>query len=88
MYERTDASWLTPVELFQPVYAQTLAQCIVTDYEHKLNMKREDAYVYGQKQQDTGTDRALRIVEVGPGNGTCAKNMLDYIQNKVLCVCV
>lgn len=59
--------FLTPVELFQPWYSFAIANHLLTAH-HK--------YLQRQKKQ---TDR-LRIVEVGGGNGTNAKCVLDYLK--------
>ena len=68
LYSEFDDCWLTPVELFKPHYAHTVARWILQQ-QHQ--------------QPDTEhTTDTLRIVEVGGGNGTCAAGVLDYLREK------
>eukprot|EP00892_Ulva_mutabilis_P008608 jgi/Ulvmu1/6119/UM027_0097.1 len=64
LYQKLKRSWLTPVELFQPWYAQAVAQFIV-----RHHTKRRPSH-------------PLTIVEVGGGQGTLAKGILDFLHEK------
>lgn len=64
VYTKLDKQWLTPVEIFKPHYAHAIARWM----KNKL------------KSIDQTASQTLRIVEVGGGNGTCAKGILDYLQ--------
>ena len=68
LYSQFDDCWLTPVELFKPHYAHTIARWILQHEQHSPD-----------DQHPTNT---LRIVEVGGGNGTCAAGILDYLRDK------
>ena len=67
LYNEFDDCWLTPVELFKPHYAHSIARWI---------LQQE------QQQADDLPAETLRIVEVGGGNGTCAAGILDYLRDK------
>ena len=69
LYDQFDDCWLTPVELFKPHYAHSIARWI-------LQQERQ------QQPDDLPTTNTLRIVEVGGGNGTCAAGILDYLRDK------
>ena len=68
LYNQFDECWLTPVELFKPHYAQSIARWILQQEQHQPD--------------DQQTSPTLRIVEVGGGNGTCAAGILDYLREK------
>lgn len=59
---------MTPVEIFKPYYAEALAKYMVS----VIQAKGQYEYFH--------PNNPFRIVEVGGGNGTCAKGILDYIQ--------
>ena len=69
LYSEFDDCWLTPVELFKPHYAHSIARWIQQQEQQQ------------QSDNEHGTD-TLRIVEVGGGNGTCAAGILDYLREK------
>jgi SAM-dependent MidA family methyltransferase len=69
LYAMHEDSWLTPVEIFKPYYAQAIAKWMI------------DTAAKAQKSnEDKKTSKQLRIIEMGGGNGTCALNILDYLQ--------
>lgn len=67
LYSKEQHAWSTPCEIFQPFYAESLAKYMLS----KLP--------YFQENQLAAAP-PLVIYEVGGGNGTCAKGVLDYIQ--------
>ncbi|KAI8620606.1 S-adenosyl-L-methionine-dependent methyltransferase [Chytriomyces sp. MP71] len=56
--------WHTPTELFKPHYGNAIANYIIQDH-------LADA---------SATKKPLKIYEIGAGNGTLAKNVLDFLQ--------
>lgn len=68
LYQETKGQWLTPVELFQPYYSQTIANYIV-------ECCNDDS-----AQSTTGHQGAIDIVEFGGGRGTNAKHIMDHLQ--------
>ncbi|GIL75540.1 hypothetical protein Vretimale_15115 [Volvox reticuliferus] len=64
-YQELETSFLTPAELFSPWYGACIARHIVEHRRHHLAME-------GQP---------LLIVEVGGGNGTLARDILDWLRD-------
>jgi len=58
--------WHTPSELFKPWYGQAIANYMVARHLQDLKKSAEPLVVY----------------EVGPGNGSLAKSILDYLQSE------
>lgn len=64
LYHQSQGQWLTPVELFQPHYSQTIANYII----ESCNCNQP---------QPRGT---IDIVEFGGGRGTNARHVMDHLQ--------
>ncbi|GIL64584.1 hypothetical protein Vafri_18474 [Volvox africanus] len=64
-YQELETSFLTPAELFSPWYGACIARHIVEHRRHHLALE-------GQP---------LLIVEVGGGNGTLARDILDWLRD-------
>ncbi|EFN53988.1 hypothetical protein CHLNCDRAFT_25175, partial [Chlorella variabilis] len=63
-YRQLQASWLTPVEIFQPHYGRAVAACIL----HRW------------RQLAAAAPPPLLIYEIGGGTGTLARNILDWLR--------
>lgn len=59
---------MTPVEIFKPYYAESIARYIMSHI--RLN-----------KEFSINEHNLLKITEIGGGNGTCAKGILDYVRD-------
>ncbi|GFR52698.1 hypothetical protein Agub_g15325, partial [Astrephomene gubernaculifera] len=64
-YQELETSFLTPAELFSPWYGACIARHMVEHRRHHLGME-------GQP---------LVVVEVGGGNGTLARDILDWLRD-------
>eukprot|EP00198_Chlamydomonas_reinhardtii_P004507 XP_001693843.1 predicted protein [Chlamydomonas reinhardtii] len=64
-YKELETSFLTPAEMFSPWYGACIARHMVEHRRHHLGME-------GQP---------LHIVEVGGGNGTLARDVLDWLRD-------
>ncbi|KAG2497193.1 hypothetical protein HYH03_004782 [Edaphochlamys debaryana] len=64
-YKELETSFLTPAELFSPWYGACIARHMVEHRRHHLGME-------GQP---------LVVVEVGGGNGTLARDVLDWLRD-------
>lgn len=64
LYKEMPGGWLTPVELFQPHYSIAIANWILRT-RAALGLNPKDP---------------LNIVEFGGGSGTCALNILNFLQ--------
>ena len=62
-YARLGCAWLTPSELFQPMYGAALA-----------------AYVLKAAEEDGSLQGGLRVIEVGPGTGTAARDFMLHVR--------
>lgn len=63
-YQKLQASWLTPVEIFQPHYGRAFASCILQRWRRLA------------PQRPQGQPLPLHIYELGGGTGTLARNIL------------
>ena len=82
-YKELQASWLTPVEIFQPHYGRAKAACILQRWrqlqQQQLSLAAAAAAGGGgvqHEQQQQLPLRPLRIFEIGGGTGTLARNIL------------
>lgn len=57
--------WFTPVEVFKPIYSESIARFLIDTHLNKRN---------------GSTTKELNIIEVGGGNGTNAQGILDFIK--------
>ncbi|PRW05767.1 S-adenosyl-L-methionine-dependent methyltransferase [Chlorella sorokiniana] len=72
LYKELQASWLTPVEIFQPHYGQAIANAVL----QRWNEQAADAVAAGRPEPP------LRIYEIGGGTGTLALNILDWLRSE------
>ena len=72
IYKASRNGWLTPVEIFAPWYSYAIATYIIQHHLHRIKQNKLSL-------QST----PLIIYEIGGGNGTHAKHVLDYIKDKV-----
>lgn len=79
IYKSSMNGWLTPVEIFAPWYSYAVAAYII---QHHLN-RIKSFQVSKSLSSSTVFSLPLSIYEIGGGNGTHAKYMLEYIQKKV-----
>lgn len=64
-YKELQVSFLTPVELFTPWYGYILARHILEHRKHNLGQEGQPLVVY----------------EIGGGNGTLARDILDWLRS-------
>ncbi|KAG2383644.1 hypothetical protein C9374_004315 [Naegleria lovaniensis] len=68
LYQRGPQSWGTPIEIFQPYYGIAIAEYMLRT-------------TYGEGKNEN-LDKPLKIYEMGGGMGTCARNVLDYLEKE------
>lgn len=68
IYQDIDG-FMTPVEIFKPYYAEALAKYIVNHVQAN------------HATWNISKHKPLKITEVGGGNGTCAKGVLDFLRH-------
>ncbi|GAX75066.1 hypothetical protein CEUSTIGMA_g2510.t1 [Chlamydomonas eustigma] len=64
-YKELQVSFLTPVELFTPWYGYILARHMLEHRKHNLGMEGQPLVIY----------------EIGGGNGTLARDVLDWLRD-------
>ena len=64
LYKENHGQWLTPVELFQPFYSQTIVNYIVDCCDNHESVRR----------------RPVEVLELGGGRGTNARHVMDHLQ--------
>lgn len=77
LYKELQASWLTPVEIFQPHYGRAIAACILGRWRQLA----ASAAAAGRPAPP------LRIYEIGGGTGTLARNVLVRSAARAAAVC-
>ncbi|MEW5300862.1 MAG: hypothetical protein WDW36_003761 [Sanguina aurantia] len=65
-YKELEVAFLTPAELFSPWYGAILARHMFEHRKHNLLSR---------------VDEPLNVVEIGGGNGTLARDILDWIRD-------
>lgn len=69
VYRRHDHGWMTPVQLFSPHLSNAIANRIL----HTSSNKEEE-----------DEDGLIHVIEIGPGVGTLAKDILNYMPHRIL----
>jgi methylase of polypeptide subunit release factors len=72
-------AWLTPVEIFKPVYAEAVLSWILRTRHNNNNNKKGDGVSGNDSDSATKSD-ALHIIEIGGGSGTLADGILTALQ--------
>jgi hypothetical protein len=80
-YTELQASWLTPVEIFQPHYGRAIAACILQRWQQQTEAAAGAAaggtlQQVQQERQHAEQLPLLQIFEIGGGTGTLARNIL------------
>lgn len=89
LYKEKEYGWLTPVEIFAPLYSEAIARYIVTEHlaagQRKgvaqilgMTADQRPAWAREARVEDV---RPLVIYEVGGGNGTNALHILNFLRN-------
>ncbi|KAF0971944.1 hypothetical protein FDP41_009640 [Naegleria fowleri] len=68
LYQRGPQSWGTPIEIFQPYYGIAIAEYMLRT-------------TFGEGKNEN-LEKPLKIYEMGGGMGTCARNVLDYLEKE------
>ena len=64
-YKELEVSFLTPVELFTPFYGHIIARHMMEHRKHNLGQEGHPLVIY----------------EIGGGNGTLARDILDWLRD-------
>ncbi len=80
-------SWMTPAEIFAPLYSEALARFICEEHVREVG-ERGVAVTNDAGRGDTSaterspTPNPLKIYEVGGGNGTNALHILNFLRDR------
>lgn len=89
LYKEKEYGWLTPVEVFAPLYSEAIARYIVTEHiasgqrkgvSQILGMTADQRPAWAREARVEDV-RPLVIYEVGGGNGTNALHILNFLRN-------
>jgi hypothetical protein len=80
-YKELQASWLTPVEIFQPHYGRAIAAYILQRWQQQTVAAAAGGTLQQVQQEEQREEQLqpLRIFEIGGGTGTLARNILVRI---------